>query len=85
MATWKNLDKLNAYARLQAVKPVDLASVMSGENGADRVKKYSVPMAAGLTYNYAAKAVNDEILDVLAELADEAELTEKYAELYTEL
>ena len=38
MATWKNLDKLNAYARLQAVKPVDLASVMSGENGADRVK-----------------------------------------------
>ena len=82
MATWKNLDKLNAYARLQAAKPVDLASVMSGENGADRVRKYSVPMAAGLTYNYAAKAVNDEILDVLAELADEAELTEKYAELY---
>ncbi len=29
---------------------------MSGENGAERVKNYSVPMAEGLTYNYAAKA-----------------------------
>ncbi len=29
---------------------------MAGENGAERVKNYSIPMAEGLSYNYAAKA-----------------------------
>ena len=33
--------------------------------------KYSVPMAAGLAYNYGAKAVDDEVLSVLAKLAKE--------------
>ena len=35
-----------------------------------------------MKYNFAAKAVDDDILAVLQELADEAQLTEKYAELY---
>ena len=55
--------------------------LLSGEGGAQRVAKYSVPIACGLAYNYAAKAVDDEILDLLAELAEEAQLTEKYAAL----
>ena len=61
---------------------VQLPEVMAGENGAKRVAKYAVPMAGGLVYNFAAKTVDDEVLAALAELADEAQLTEKFAALY---
>ena len=82
MADWKNLDKLAAYGELKKVKKVDLSDVMSGETGAERVKKYAVPMAAGMSYNYAAKAVDDDVIAALSRLADEAQLIEKYRELY---
>ena len=82
MVTWNNLDTLASYKELQAVERVNLAGAMSGENGAERVKKYSVPMAEGLAYNYGAKQVDDNILNVLAKLAEEAQLTEKYEALY---
>ncbi len=55
---------------------------MTGEKGAERVRKYSVPMAAGLVYNYAAKQVDDEILKSLAKLAEETQLIEKFQALY---
>lgn len=55
---------------------------MSGENGAERVKTYSVPMAEGMVYNYAAKAVDGKVLETLKKLAKEAQLTEKFAALY---
>ena len=82
MAEWKNLDTLASFEELQKCGRVDLAAVMSGESGAERVKEYSVPMAEGLTYNYAAKAVDDETLSVLKKLAAEAQLSEKFEELY---
>ena len=82
MITWKNLDTAESYQELSKVAPVKLAEVMSGVNGAERVKKYSVPMAEGLVYNYAAKQVDDAVLDVLAKLADEMQLTEKFEALY---
>ena len=82
MVTWNNLDTLASYQALFEADHVNLAEVMSGENGADRVKNYAVPMAAGLSYNYAAKQVDDDVLAALAELAREAQLTEKYKELY---
>ena len=59
MAAWKNLDTLASYGELSKLKNhVDIAKAMSGENGAERVAKYSVPMAAGLAYNYAAKQLD---------------------------
>jgi len=83
MITWKNLDTAAAYHKLSALKNhVDLARVMAGEEGTRRVAKYSVPMAEGLTYNYAAKAVDDQVLSALAELADEMQLAQKYEALY---
>ena len=83
MVSWKNFDTLASYGKLMGLKgSVDLVKVMSGENGAKRVAEYSVPMAEGMKYNFAAKAVDDNILAVLQELADEAQLTEKYEELY---
>ena len=41
------------------------------------LQKYSVPMAAGLNYNYAAKEVDETVLAALEKLANEAELSEK--------
>ena len=80
---WKNLDTISAYKKLSELKGhVNLQDAMSGENGAERVKKYNVPMAAGLTYYYAAKQVDEAVLDALQALADETELTQKYEELY---
>ena len=82
MISWNNLDTLSAYNELLALNKVNLPEVMAGENGAERVKKYSVPMAAGLNFNYGAKSVDDAVLAALAKLADEAQLTEKYEALY---
>ncbi|MBR1566231.1 MAG: glucose-6-phosphate isomerase [Oscillospiraceae bacterium] len=82
MIAWKNLDTLPAFEKLNALNRVNLPEVMAGEGGAERVAKYSVPMACGLSYNFAAKAVDDEVLGALAELASEAQLTEKFASLY---
>ena len=82
MISWNNMDTLASYAALEKAEKVNLAEAMTGAEGAERVKKYSVPMAAGLVYNYAAKQINDEILEDLANVAKEAQLTEKYAALY---
>ena len=81
MVNWNNLDTLKSYDALKNVTRVDLCSVMSGESGAKRVTKYSVPMAAGLSFNYAAKEVDDTILSALSDLAKEAQLSEKYEAL----
>ena len=62
MLNWKNLDTLASYQELEKTDRVKLEEVMSGENGADRVKNYSIPMVEGLTYNYAAKAVDNQSL-----------------------
>ena len=82
MANWKNLDTLASFDDLAKVEKVNLVQAMSGENGAKRVKTYSVPMAEGLVYNYAAKQVDDDVIDALVALAEEAELSEKFTELY---
>ena len=82
MISWNNLDTISAYRKLLKTAPVNLAEAMTGEKGAERVGKYSVPMAAGLAYNYGAKQVDDEILEVLAQLAEETQLAEKFQALY---
>ena len=82
MITWNNLDTLASFKELADVERVNLVEAMSGENGAERVKKYSVPMAEGLAFNYGAKQVDDKVLTALAKLAEEAQLTEKYEALY---
>ena len=82
MINWNNLDTLASYQELVNMKKVNLVEAMTGENGAKRVKNYSVPMAAGLSFNYGAKAVDDDVLAALEKLAKEAQLTEKFAALY---
>nr|WP_177297387.1 glucose-6-phosphate isomerase [uncultured Blautia sp.] len=82
MINWRNFDSLASYKEIADVERVNLAEAMTGENGAERVKNYSVPMAAGLAYNYAAKQVDEKVLAALEKLAEEAQLTEKYKALY---
>lgn len=76
---WNNADSYESWKKLMSLKgQVSLKK----ELNADRVKNYSAKMAAGLTYNYAAKQVNDQVLGVMQNLADEMALTEKFAELF---
>ena len=83
MAQWNNLNKLNAFETLKACKgSVSVAKELASDNGAQRVKKYDVAMAEGLRYNFAAKEVDDRVLQVMQDLADEAQLTEKFKLLY---
>ena len=83
MATWKNLDTLDSFGELKELKDhVDIAAALSGEEGGKRVADYSTPMAAGLSYNYAAKEVDETVLAALAKLADEAQLIDKFQELF---
>ena len=82
MIAWKNMDSLASFGKLQNVKPVSLAAAMSGEDGAQRVKAYTVPMGGGMDFNYGARPVDDGILSVLSEFAKETHLTEKFAALY---
>ena len=82
MINWNNLDTVASFKELEAVAKVNLAEVMKGENGAERVRKYSVPMAEGMAFNYASKQVDDDVLAALAKVADETQLVDKFAALY---
>ncbi len=82
MINWNNLDTVKSFEDLKKVSKVDLVSAMSGESGAERVKKYSVPMAAGLSFNYAAKEVDDDTLSALKALSEECQLSEKFEALF---
>ncbi len=82
MINWQNADSLSSWKKLQSLKGmVSVADELAGKGAADRIAKYSVQMGGGLTYNYAAKQVNEQILKTLAELAQEQQLVEKYQEL----
>jgi glucose-6-phosphate isomerase len=77
---YTNLDKTAAYKRLAELasgSAFDLAARLDGE----RVQKARVPMAGGLTYSWAAKAVGGAELAALQALADEQELIAKYQAL----
>ena len=80
---WQNLDRLDSFRELtEKTEKVDLKAVLAGEDGAERVKAYAVEMGGGLTYYYGAKQVNDDILQSLRKLAEEAELSDKFQSLY---
>ena len=82
MIYWNNMDALQAYKVLQKAIKTNLKKVMSGNNGTNRVKSYSVPIGAGLEFNYGARPVDDDIINKLAELSSEAQLIEKFEALY---
>jgi glucose-6-phosphate isomerase len=76
-----NFDKTAAFERLSdyaaSWKGFDFRAALD----AGRVKQCQTPMAAGLSYSWAAKAVDNEVLKLLQALADEQELVAKYKAL----
>ena len=82
MISWNNMDTLTSYNGLFSAEKVNLAAAMTGENGAKRVRNYSVPMGAGLDFNYGARPVDDAVLAAIANFAQEAQLAEKFEALY---
>ena len=81
--TWNNLNKLESFKELKELKDsVSLAKALSGQAGVKRVEEFSIPMSSSLTYNYAAKKVNRQIIAVFKKIAKEAQLLEKFQALY---
>ena len=79
MLNYENADSLESWKKLMSLKGlVSLKALLSEE----RVKAYTVKEAAGLTYNYAAKQVNEQILGIMQQLSDEAQLIDKFKALY---
>jgi glucose-6-phosphate isomerase len=70
-----NFDKTAVYQKL---KNEALSFDLKNKLDAKRVGECVIPMAAGLTYSWAAKAVSDQTVKLLQELANEQELIEKY-------
>ena len=86
MINWSNMDTLASIQELSKAEAVDLVQAMAGESGAERVKKYSVPMAEGMVYNYAAKQVDDEVVAIVKAQYDKAmEILKSHAAKLTEL
>lgn len=78
MVSFNDLDKIEAFKKLIALKKASSAFDFRYALNAERVKSYRVPMAAGLTYSYAAKPVNEESLSLFQMLADEQQVVHKY-------
>ncbi|MCL2192952.1 MAG: glucose-6-phosphate isomerase, partial [Treponema sp.] len=76
-----NLDKTAVYKRLKdhalAWKGFDFRTVLDAE----RVRQCQTQMAGGLSYSWAAKAVDTEVLDSLQALANEQGLIANYKAL----
>jgi glucose-6-phosphate isomerase len=78
---YRNLDATKAYGNLKKIdaKAISLKKLLTPE----RIGAYSIPAGGGLTYNYAAKKVSEEILAGLQQLADEQQLIAKFQDLYS--
>ena len=82
MVCWNNVDELASWKKLLSLKGmVSVAQELGGANAEKRIAEYSIPMGGGLTYNFAAKQVNEQIIKTFEELAQEQQLIEKYQEL----
>jgi len=77
---YKNFDKTAAYGRLAEYAKKSAFNFRTQLDG-KRVKESVSPMAAGLNFSWAAKAVDGECLKLLQELSNEQELIAKYKSL----
>ncbi|GAB1481528.1 glucose-6-phosphate isomerase [Treponema sp.] len=78
MPNYTNLDATSSYKKLLSLAPrgrdFDFRTALDGA----RVKKAIVPLGAGLTYSWAAKPIDEVLLDALQELSEEQEVLAKY-------
>jgi glucose-6-phosphate isomerase len=76
---YKNLDATKAHGNLKKIdaKAILLKKMLTAE----RIGACSIPAGGGLTYNYAAKKVTEEVVTGLQQLADEQQLVPKFEDL----
>lgn len=74
---FQNLDRIQAFNELKALKPVSLKEVLTPS----RIASSWVEAGASLRYNWAAMPVGEEHLAALQQLSDEAGLIDKYRAL----
>lgn len=72
--TYENLDKTAAFTHLQKSSPMDVKKALTTE----RIQKMDIPVGGGVRYNYAAQPVNEEIINILQDLSNELQCTDKY-------
>ena len=75
---YTDFDKTSAFQTLTALAANAQALHLTTVLNAERVKASLIPMAAGMSYSWAAKAVDSNTLVALQALADEQELIAKY-------
>ncbi|MDR0540134.1 MAG: glucose-6-phosphate isomerase [Spirochaetaceae bacterium] len=75
---YTDFDKTSSYKKLAALAANFRGKEIFAKLDEARVRSRNVPFGAGLTYNYAAKKVDDAALAALRELAAEQDLIGKY-------
>lgn len=75
---YKNLDALESYKALQARSEDVQQNALLNPEG---IRKANINAGGGLKYNYAAKRVDEKLIDQLQTLADDQQLIEKYKNL----
>jgi glucose-6-phosphate isomerase len=78
---FNNFDKTQSYKKLKKLAGKYSKFSLAEKLDVVRVRGCSAPLAAGLTYNWAAKKAGDDLIVLLRELAVEQELLEKYKAL----
>ncbi|MDR1029388.1 MAG: glucose-6-phosphate isomerase [Treponema sp.] len=73
-----DFDKTAGYQRLAGLGARGTGFDFVSQLNAQRVEQCQVPMAAGLTYAWAAKGVDEPVLESLKALAEEQDLMGKY-------
>lgn len=75
MAEYKNLNQAESFIKLKKYKQsLSLKELIHK----DRIESFQTQAGAGILYNYASKYIDNEIIAILQELADEMGLIEKY-------
>ncbi|MFW5689045.1 MAG: glucose-6-phosphate isomerase, partial [Spirochaetota bacterium] len=77
-AEFRNLDTVSAFRLLQGEERVRLSDALTPERVLAYQCGYGLADGRSLTYNYAAKAVSDAIIERFRQLAEEQSLVEKY-------
>ena len=75
--TYSNLDTLDTFKAWAGREVPDLPSILDLR----RIGEYEIPTGGKLRFNYAARKVDESVLNVLADLAEEAGLSRKYRAL----
>ncbi len=81
MTSYKNADESAIWKKLQDIAASKRNFNFAQELTAERVRTYVSAMASGLSYSYAAKQVDGEVLDLLQDFSDDMQLIARYKAL----